>query len=322
MSDSDRFPTDFIPVSRPLVEELGYQAAYIFGIVWNYCQMESGICNASHDTIANRAGMSRRSVITHLDELIDKGYVEDLTPDVRNAPHHLSTKKGVQILHSKERTIKEEEPIEEPGGYENPAHQNGVGMQELHSRCAKNAQPGMQILHKKRQSKKTKESSPKGDSGKPPTIFEPKEPEEAPPIQEPESNPELPPEESQPRPNQVMFATLAQVCRLDLGLITERDRGKLNNFEKRMRDKGYAPPDIIGFESWWYGHTWQGKDKDQAPSLDELYKHWGQYLAFLKGERGGSNPKNGIGPDQARASPKLSAPIDQEKLKKLQEGLL
>lgn len=166
---------------------------------------------------------------------------------------------------------------------------------------------------------KDKESSPKGDSGKPPTIFESEEPEEALPIQEPELIPELPPEENQPRPNQVMFATLAKVCRLDLGLITERDRGKLNNFEKRMRDKGYTPPDIIGFETWWYGHTWQGKDKDQAPSLDELYKHWGQYLAFLKGERGGSNPKNGSGPEQARASPKLSAPIDLEKLKKLQE---
>jgi DNA-binding Lrp family transcriptional regulator len=155
MSSSNQFPTDFVPVSRPLVEELGFQVAYLFGIVWNYCQMENGICNASHDTIAKRAGMSRRSVITHLDELIKAGYIEDLTPDVRNTPHHLSTKIGVQKLHTKERVIEEEKPIEEPEGCENPAHQNEEGVQNLHTRYAKNAHRGMQNLHKNRQSQET-----------------------------------------------------------------------------------------------------------------------------------------------------------------------
>lgn len=166
---SDKFPTDFVPVSRPLVEELGYQAAYIFGIIWNYCQMESGICNASHDTIAGRAGMSRRSVIDYIGDLIKAGYIEDLTPDVRNAPHQLSTKKGVQILHSKERTAKEERPIEEPKRCENPAQQNGAGMQELHSGYAKTAHRGMQNLHKKRKSQETEstEELPKGNGATP-----------------------------------------------------------------------------------------------------------------------------------------------------------
>lgn len=154
-------------------------------------------------------------------------------------------------------------------------------------------------------------TSPKGDSGKPLPISEPET------IPEPEAPPE---EERQLRPNQLMFLALATVCRYDLELLTEKDRGKLNQFEKRMRNKGYLPADVVSFEAWWYAHTWQGQ-KDQAPSLDELYKHWGQYLAFLKGERGGSNPKNGAGPP-AMSSPKLSAPIDHEKLKKLQEGQL
>lgn len=170
MTTSDKFPTDFVPVSRPLVEELGHQAAYIFGLVWNYCRMGSGICNASHDTIANRAGMSRRSVIDYIEKLIKAGYIEDLTPDIRNAPHRLSTKKGVQILHSKERIIKEERPIEEAEGYAKSAQQNEGGMQNLHSRYAKFAQPGMQNLHKKRQSKKIEliDKSSKDDSGKKP----------------------------------------------------------------------------------------------------------------------------------------------------------
>lgn len=179
MSDSDKFPTDFVPVSRPLVEELGYQAAYIFGLIWNYCQMESGICNASHDTIANRAGMSRRSVIDYIEKLIEAGYIEDLTPDTRNAPHHLSTKKGVQILHSKERTIKEEKPVKGPEGCENPAQQNGVGMQELHSGYAEIAQPGMQNLHKNRKNQETDltEELPKGNGATPqPLVILPEEP--------------------------------------------------------------------------------------------------------------------------------------------------
>lgn len=100
MSDSNKFPTDFIPVSRPLAKELGYQAAYVFGVIWNYCQMESGICNASHDSIAERADMGRRTVMRHIETLIKKGYIEDLTPEVTNAPHHLCTKIGVSKLHS------------------------------------------------------------------------------------------------------------------------------------------------------------------------------------------------------------------------------
>jgi hypothetical protein len=190
MSDSDKFPTDFVPVSRPLVDELGYQAAYIFGIVWNYCQMESGICNASHDTIANRAGMSRRSVIDYIEKLIEAGYIEDLTPDTRNAPHHLSTKKGVQILHTKEKAAreskqeeqpKEETPIlpQEAEGYENPAHQNGVGVQNLPSGYAKNAHQGMQNLHKNRKSQETSltdSSKGRGGEQKPKRVKPPPSP--------------------------------------------------------------------------------------------------------------------------------------------------
>ena len=168
-----------------------------------------------------------------------------------------------------------------------------------------------------------KESSPKGDSGKPLEIFGESFPEQEnhEPLTEPDSIPESPPEESQLKPAQAMFSTLAKVCRLDLGLLTDKDRGKLDSFEKRMRDKGYGPTDVSSFESWWYGHTWQGRDKDQAPTLDELYKHWGQYLAFLKGERGGGNPRNGAGPP-ARKGPPLVGEIDQEKLRKLQNGEL
>ncbi len=170
MADSDKFPTDFIPVSRPLIKELGYEAAYIFGVIWNYCQMEKGFCDAAHQTIADRADMSRKSVIKYIEKLTKAGYIEDLTPDVRNAPHRLCTKKGVQILHSKEHTIKEERPIEEPERCEEIAQQEPVGMQNLPSRYAEIAQLGMQNLHKNRKSQETdsREILSKDNSGSSP----------------------------------------------------------------------------------------------------------------------------------------------------------
>jgi hypothetical protein len=273
MSDSDKFPTDFVPVSRPLVEELGYQAAYIFGIVWNYCQMESGICNASHDTIAGRAGMSRRSAITHLDELIKAGYIEDLTPDVRNAPHHLSTKIGVQKLHSKERITKEERPAQEPERCENPAHQNGVGMQNLHSGYAKNAHRGMQNLHKNRQNKETEliEDSPIGDVETSPTLKKVKEPT----VKQLES--------------QAMFKALADLCQYDLDLIADKERGKLNQAEKKMRDKGYTPDNLKAFGDWWYSQDWRGKQQ-QPPTLTQIRETWGQFRNYQNGTNGRDSP--------------------------------
>lgn len=162
MSNSDKFPTDFVPVSRPLVEELGYQAAYVFGVIWQYCQMKDKVCKASHDKIAERAGMSRRSVIDYIEKLTKVGYIEDLTPDVRNAPHQLCTKKGVQILHSKEQELAVEEPAQEPERYETPTSLNGGGVQELHSGYANSAQSGMQILHKNRQNKEKRLSKDNG----------------------------------------------------------------------------------------------------------------------------------------------------------------
>ena len=118
----------FTPTPDILVKQYDYSTAYVWGVVWRYCQMEDGKCKAAHDTIAERAGMSRRSLIEKLDRLIEDGYIEDLTPALVNKPHTYCTKKGedkikstMQNLHSK--------PVESA----NFAQQKPSTMQELHS---------------------------------------------------------------------------------------------------------------------------------------------------------------------------------------------
>jgi hypothetical protein len=162
MLDLTSFPTEFVPVSQILVQEFDYQTAYVFGVVWRYCQMEEGVCNASHESIAGTAGMARRTVIPYIEKLIKAGYIEDLTPDIRNRPHDLCTKKGVQKLHTKEQEYRKEQEKrcaenahQEQEKYAKSAQQTPSGMQELPTSSAKSAHQnagGMQNLHLNRES--------------------------------------------------------------------------------------------------------------------------------------------------------------------------
>lgn len=77
----------FTPVIDGLVQELGLMSAVIFGRVWRYCQMEDGVCRASLEKIGDSIGVDRVTVLRHIKDLCDRGYLEDLTPDVRNRPH-------------------------------------------------------------------------------------------------------------------------------------------------------------------------------------------------------------------------------------------
>lgn len=225
--------------------------------------MELGVCKASHDTIAERAGMSRRSVIDLIKILIKAGYIEDLTPEVRNEPHKLCTKKGMQNLHTKEHNIKEEEPER----YAEFAHQNGEGMQDLPTRYAKSAQLGMQNLHKNRYIEEIDSIDDSESEDEPtPTIKKAKEPI------------------AKKVEAKAMFKALAEVCQYDLGLISTKERGQLNQAEKKMRENGYTPDDLKGFEKWWYAEDWRGKQR-QAPSLNQIRENWGRYKNHLNGGR-------------------------------------
>jgi len=85
---------DFIPSPGALIRKYNPTMAYIWGVVWKFCQEDAGLCTVSSEIIANRAGVSRRSTCNYLKRLIADGFIEDLDRGVRNRPHRLCTVKG------------------------------------------------------------------------------------------------------------------------------------------------------------------------------------------------------------------------------------
>lgn len=174
----------FTPVPDKLVREYDFTTAYVWGKVWRYCQMQSGACTASHETIAKRAGMSRRTLIEKLNILIQDGYIEDLTPNLKNKPHTYCTKKGeakitstMQISHTESDILMETpnpDASESHLGMRNLHNDNADNaqsdnptMQNLHSESAKGAQSAkttMQNLHLKKQESPNPESNPTKES--------------------------------------------------------------------------------------------------------------------------------------------------------------
>lgn len=177
----------------------GFEGAYLWGRIRRLCQIGKGSYTISHEELGKRIGMSRRTVIKYLDRLIEDGYIEDLTPGVRNKAHTYSVQRGeakilsgMQISHTEsDMSLEDTEGVEPEGidvGMRNLhsegakiAHLDDGAVQFLHTDYAKIAQQGMQNLHLKRDSLETdlrdiKDSSPNGEEGdKPPPLpVEPK----------------------------------------------------------------------------------------------------------------------------------------------------
>jgi hypothetical protein len=77
----------FTPVIDDLVKEVGLMSAVVFGRVWRYCQMEDQVCKAALESIADSIGVDRVTVMRHVKQLCELGYLDDLTPELRNRPH-------------------------------------------------------------------------------------------------------------------------------------------------------------------------------------------------------------------------------------------
>jgi len=77
----------FTPVIDTILQEVGVMSAVVFGRVWRYCQMKDGVCNASLETIAEELKVDRTTIIRHMGLLVQHGYLQDHTPDLRNRPH-------------------------------------------------------------------------------------------------------------------------------------------------------------------------------------------------------------------------------------------
>jgi hypothetical protein len=99
---------DSLPPFTPSLDwvraKVGRTSADVYGAVLRYCQMGEGVCRAGLESIAQRAGVCRRTAITHLDRLVEFGLLVDETPNLRNHPHRYTVAEckpcTVQELHS------------------------------------------------------------------------------------------------------------------------------------------------------------------------------------------------------------------------------
>ena len=75
----------FTPLMDAVVQEVGMDAAAVFGVVWRYCQMEDGVCRASAVTISKRLGKERRFVFKYLKTLEEHGFIKDVSSQYLDA---------------------------------------------------------------------------------------------------------------------------------------------------------------------------------------------------------------------------------------------
>lgn len=93
---------EFTPVIDKLADKYGLVRAAVFGTVWRWCEMEDRVCKASLTKIAKRLGINKSTLLRHIKVLCEDGYLEDLTPDLRNKPHTYrdTGKAGLKLLIS------------------------------------------------------------------------------------------------------------------------------------------------------------------------------------------------------------------------------
>jgi hypothetical protein len=80
-------PDTFTPLYDGIIQQHGVLTAAVYGLIWRYCQMRDGVCRASIATMAAHINVSLPTITRHIDILLTAGYVNDLTPNVRNRPH-------------------------------------------------------------------------------------------------------------------------------------------------------------------------------------------------------------------------------------------
>jgi DNA-binding Lrp family transcriptional regulator len=150
---------NFTPLMDDLVKELGLVTAAVWGRVWRYAQQENGVCQASHETIASELDLSTRTVIRKLQDLTAAGYLNDLTPTLRNRPHtyritqkarlmitiegvtesHTKTKIGVSESHSTV-TLSHSTMTESQSGYDTESHEE-TNKKQFKKQVKKDSQP-------------------------------------------------------------------------------------------------------------------------------------------------------------------------------------
>lgn len=84
--------------------------ASVFGRMWQYCNMEDGVCKASLERIGKDLKISPATVMRHAEKLVNDGFLIDTTPDRRNAPHEYLDGRRVEMKGRISAGIAERKP--------------------------------------------------------------------------------------------------------------------------------------------------------------------------------------------------------------------
>jgi len=117
----------YTPLYDEMIERVGLTAAAVWGRMWRYAQQEDRVCSANQTKIANNLGLSRMTIYRAIQDLMDAGYLEDTTPDLRNVPHSYR----VIDRHGVAWKITDPEPAPEPKNVEDKKPEITPGQTEF-----------------------------------------------------------------------------------------------------------------------------------------------------------------------------------------------
>jgi len=98
MTPSTVLVDTFTPIFDAIVQDVGLVGASVYGRIWRYCQGNRHCCDAAQFTIAGQLNLSLRTVQRWIAELVQAGYLEDLTPDLKNKPHSYTTTGKLRLV--------------------------------------------------------------------------------------------------------------------------------------------------------------------------------------------------------------------------------
>lgn len=305
----------FTPLVDVLVKEEGLMTAAVYGVVWRYCQMKDRVCTASPEKIAGHVGASSKTVRRHIKILVEKGYLVDLTPDVKHKPHTYADAGRAKITGLVTAKVEgRTESLASAGGTESPtsdSEQSEVGQKvqpggtESPTRLDRESNQGWTESPTKRVSYDTtqdREEETHASAGaeelpvhswswSTPTILchYGQDPlgdelitEDPDAVTCPECLALL--ARGKPRLDQLLFGAIAWTCQWDLQLLTDDQRGQINQCAgklRAMKNQTVTCEDIVAFRTWWEDQHWVGRNGD-PPRPDQIRKEWGRFRSWQR----------------------------------------
>lgn len=83
---------------------------------------------------------------------------------------------------------------------------------------------------------------------------------------------------------QEMIYKLSQVCKINLGLASGKQKGQLGAMAESLIKTGVSPPRLDEFIKWWYANDWRGQ-KRQAPEPGQVGEEWDRFEDSLKDKK-------------------------------------